>query len=65
MKTILESFTQCMAFENGIDIEAARSMVNWLQDEGALDYATLTETYQEPATSTGVAPTVHLVANDA
>lgn len=60
MEEILESFSNCMAFENGIDIEAARSMTKWLENEGALDFDTLRETYVEPR------PTFHaVVANDA
>lgn len=62
MENILESFTACLAFENGVDITAARSMTQWLENEGVLDYDILRETYQEPR------PTFHAVegvANDA
>jgi hypothetical protein len=45
---ILDSFAQCLAFENNVPIEAARSLVTWMENEGVLDYDILKETYLEP-----------------
>lgn len=59
MDEILESFSNCLAFENNMDIEAARGITKWLEGEGALDYAVLRETYAEPR------PAFHLVAGTA
>jgi hypothetical protein len=51
LENILESFSACLAFENGMDIETARSITTWLENEGALDYDVLRETYAEPRPS--------------
>jgi hypothetical protein len=73
MENILNSFTACMAFENGISAEQAQSLTTWLENEGVLDYQILRETYDEPkAEVTEARPNLHLVeqsprgvANDA
>lgn len=61
MENILESFTNCMAVENGLTEDAAKSLTTWLENEGVLDYNILRETYEEPTVK------LHLVetANDA
>lgn len=51
MENILESFTHCMSFENDLTFNQAAGIVEWLQNEGALDYDTLRETYKEPEAS--------------
>lgn len=44
---IYDSFAQSLAFEQGITIEAATDIVQWLSTEGVLNVDMLTETYGE------------------
>lgn len=48
MENILDSFAHCMSFENGLTYDQARGIITWMENEGALDYDTLRETYAEP-----------------
>lgn len=48
MTNPIECLAACMSHENNITLEEAQSLVNWLENEGVLDYDILKETYEEP-----------------
>jgi hypothetical protein len=48
MKNIIEDFTASFAFDNGLSFETATSLVEWMENEGVLDYDILKEVYSEP-----------------
>lgn len=46
---IYENFAASLAFENGIPFETAKTIVDWMSNEGILDYDILKETYPTEA----------------
>jgi len=52
----IHSFKTNFAFENDLDEATATRLVEWLENEGVLDYDIINETYSEPTIK---------VANDA
>jgi hypothetical protein len=44
---IYQQLAACMSHENNITFDTAESLVDWLTNEGVLDYDILKETYAE------------------
>lgn len=49
MNNVINDFTASLAYENGLSHDIAVSLVEWMENEGVLDYDILKETYAEPA----------------
>ena len=45
LNNVISDFTASLAYENGLSHDIAVSLVEWMQNEGVLDYDILKEVY--------------------